>query len=68
MTEPTKWSDVRGQVVAGLGGEDVVAEARRRQQAHIDAHRLAERRRALELTQAAVADRMGVTKGRVSPQ
>jgi transcriptional regulator with XRE-family HTH domain len=53
-------------LVADLGGEHVVAEARRRQQAYIDAHRLAERRSALGLTQAEVAERMGVTKGRVS--
>jgi len=40
--------------------------ANSRQQAHIDAHRLAERRTALGLTQTDVAQRMGVTKGRVS--
>lgn len=61
-----KWSDVRPQVVADLGGEQVVAEARRYQQAYIDAYRLAERRSTLGLTQAEVAERMGVTKGRVS--
>jgi len=40
--------------------------ARHRNQAYIDGHRLAERRKALDLTQAEVAERMGVTKSRVS--
>lgn len=62
----SKWSDIRPQAVAELGGEQVVAVARQRQQAYIDAYRLAERRTALGLTQVDVAERMGVTKGRVS--
>ncbi len=66
MARNAKWSDVRPQVVAELGGEEVVAAARHRQQAYIDAYRLAERRSALGLTQAEIAERMGVTKGRVS--
>ncbi len=66
MAGDSKWSDIRPQVVAELGGEQVAAQAHRRQQAYIDAYRLAERRTALGLTQAEVAERMGVTKGRVS--
>ena len=66
MAGHSKWSDIRPQAVAELGGEQVVAVARQRQQAYIDAYRLAERRTALGLTQADVAERMGVTKGRVS--
>ena len=66
MAGHTKWSDLRPQVVADLGGEHAVADARQHQQAYIDAHRLAERRTAVGLTQADVAERMGVTKGRVS--
>jgi DNA-binding XRE family transcriptional regulator len=62
----SKWQDVRGEIVAGLGGEEAVSEARQRNQAYIDGHRLAERRKALGLTQAEVAERMGVTKSRVS--
>jgi len=61
-----KWTDVRPGIVQGLGGEAVVADAHRLNQAHIDAHRLAERRTSLGLTQAEVAQRMGVTKSRVS--
>src|SRR3984957_20713905 len=46
--------------------EEAIAEARNRNQAYIDGHRLAERRKALGLTQAQTAERMGVTKSRVS--
>ena len=61
-----RWKDVRPELVEGLGGEAAVAEAHLRNQIHIDARRLADRRRNLGLTQAQVADRMGVTKSRVS--
>ncbi len=61
-----KWKDIRPELVEGLGGEAVVAEAHRRNQTFIDAQRLAERRSALGLTQAEVAERMGITKSRVS--
>lgn len=66
MTNFPKWDDVRPGVVADSGGEEAVAEARRRNQAYIDGHRLAERRTTLGLSQSDVADRMGVTKSRVS--
>jgi len=66
MTGHTKWSDIRPQVVAELGGEQVVAQAHRRQQTYIDAYRLVERRNAQGMTQTDVAQAMGVTKGRVS--
>ena len=62
----TKWKDVRPELVETLGGEAVVAEAHLRNQTYIDAQRLAERRTALGLTQAEVADRMGISKSRVS--
>ena len=66
MTEFPRWQDVRAGIVAGAGGEEAVAYARHRNQAYIDGHRLAERRKALGLTQAQVAEKMGVTKSRVS--
>jgi DNA-binding XRE family transcriptional regulator len=66
MTEFPRWQDVRGGIVAGVGGEEAVTEARNRNQAYIDGHRLAERRKAMGLTQAQAAERMGVTKSRVS--
>ena len=66
MTEFPRWQDVRSGIVAGAGGEQAVAEAHQRNQSYIDGHRLAERRKALGLTQAQVAEKMGVTKSRVS--
>ncbi|MQS07572.1 MULTISPECIES: helix-turn-helix domain-containing protein [Actinomycetes] len=66
MKKFPKWSDVRADVVAGAGGEEAVAEARKRNQAYIDGHRLAERRKSLGLTQSDVAELMGVTKSRIS--
>jgi DNA-binding XRE family transcriptional regulator len=66
MSDFPKWSDVRSGIVEAAGGQEVVAEARKRNQAYIDGHRLAERRTSLELSQTEVADRMGVTKSRVS--
>jgi transcriptional regulator with XRE-family HTH domain len=58
--------DVRDGIVAGAGGEQAVTEARHRNRAYYGGHRLAERRKALGLTQAQVAERMGMTKSRVS--
>ena len=66
MTEFPRWQDVRSGIVAEAGGEEAITEARKRNQAYIDGHRLAERRKALGLTQAQAAERMGVTKSRVS--
>ena len=66
MTEFPRWQDVRSSIVVGAGGEEDIAEARNRNQAYIDGHRLAERRKAMGLTQAQGAERMGVTKSRVS--
>lgn len=57
----TKWSEIRSELVAQAGGEDALAAARAAQQAHIDGHRLAERRLALGLTQTDVAKLMSLT-------
>lgn len=59
MTDFPKWSEVRASIVESSGGEEVVTEARRRNQAYIDGHRLAERRKALDLSQTEMAKRMG---------
>ena len=48
------------------GGEQAVEEGKHELLATVVGHRLAEIRRARGLTQQQVADRMGVTKGRVS--
>ncbi|MCE7082800.1 helix-turn-helix domain-containing protein [Streptomyces sp. ST2-7A] len=66
MKKFPNWSDVRADVVAGAGGEEAVTEARKRNQAHIDGYRLAERRKALGMTQSDVAELMDMTKGRIS--
>jgi DNA-binding XRE family transcriptional regulator len=66
MTNFPKWSDIRDDIVASSGGEGAVAEARRRNQAYIDGHRLAKRRKERGLSQSDLAERMGVTKSRVS--
>ncbi len=65
VMEIRAWNDLRPQIAAELGDE-AIAQAHERNQAYIDAHRLAERRAALGLTQTDVAERMGVTKSRVS--
>jgi DNA-binding XRE family transcriptional regulator len=59
------WQQLRPRVVAEVG-DDELARAHRRNQAYIDASRLAERRTALGLSQTDVAVRLGITKGRVS--
>ncbi|WP_036965512.1 helix-turn-helix domain-containing protein [Promicromonospora kroppenstedtii] len=65
MSTYRKWSDVRPEIVEHLG-EEALEKARERTQAYIDGHRLAERRKELGLTQLELAERMGITKSRVS--
>lgn len=60
------WDDVREEQIERAGGEAAVAEGVRRHLAEIAAHRLAEKRKQLGLIQAEIAERMGITKGRVS--
>lgn len=66
MSSFQKWSDIRPGLVEAAGGEERITEARKRNQAYIDGHRLAERRKSMSLTQSDVAERMGVTKSRIS--
>src|SRR3954466_11379716 len=66
MSGHVRWSDVRAEHVARAGGEDAVETVKRELLAEVTGHRLAEVRKARGLTQQQVADRMGVTKGRVS--
>jgi DNA-binding XRE family transcriptional regulator len=68
MTKPgyVKWSDVRAEFVELAGGEEAVAAGRARLLAEMTGYRLAEIRRARGMTQQQVAERMGVTKGRIS--
>jgi DNA-binding XRE family transcriptional regulator len=65
-SEYVRWSDIRADHVARAGGEGAVEAGKQELLAVVVGHRLAEVRRARGLTQQQVADRMGVTKGRVS--
>ncbi len=66
MGSHVAWNDIRAEHVARAGGETAVEAGKREMLAEVLGHRLAEVRRARGLTQQQVADRMGVTKGRVS--
>jgi DNA-binding XRE family transcriptional regulator len=61
-----RWRDIRADQVAQAGGEQTVQAAKAELRAEMIGHRLAEVRKARGLTQQQVADRMGVTKGRIS--
>jgi DNA-binding XRE family transcriptional regulator len=62
----TSWKDIRAEQVRRAGGEEAVAAGKAELLAQVVGHRLAEVRRARGFTQQQVAERMGVTKGRVS--
>lgn len=66
MSSYLAWDDIRSEHVRRAGGEAAVDAGKRQMLAEVTGHRLAEIRRARGLTQQQVADRMGVTKGRVS--
>lgn len=66
MTGYTNWRDVRSDFVERAGGEEAVAAGKEAMLAEVRGHRLAEIRHNRGLTQLEVADRMGVTKGRIS--
>jgi DNA-binding XRE family transcriptional regulator len=66
MSGHVGWRDIRADQVACAGGEDAVQAANDELLAEMIGYRLAEVRKARGMTQQQVADRMGVTKGRVS--
>jgi DNA-binding XRE family transcriptional regulator len=66
MSGQVRWRDIRADHVASVGGEGVVQAAKDELLAEMIGYRLAEVRKARGLTQQQVAERMGVTKGRVS--
>jgi DNA-binding XRE family transcriptional regulator len=61
-----RWQDIRAEQVERAGGEAVVAAGTAELLAQVVGQRLAEVRRTRGFTQAQIAERMGVTKGRVS--
>jgi DNA-binding XRE family transcriptional regulator len=66
MSGHVRWRDIRADQVTRAGGEQAVDAAKDELLAEMIGHRLAEVRKARGLTQQQVAERMGVTKGRVS--
>ena len=66
MSGYTRRQDIRAEYVERAGGEDAVEAGKQELLSVVLGHRLAEVRRARGLTQQQVAERMGVTKGRVS--
>ncbi len=66
MTRYTRWQDIRPEHVARAGGEEAVRAGKEELLAQVTGEKLAELRRARGLTQQEVAERMGVSKGRVS--
>ncbi|MFI7597696.1 helix-turn-helix domain-containing protein [Actinoplanes sp. NPDC049681] len=66
MSDYVRWSDIRSGQVERAGGEHAVEAGKQELLSAVIGHRLAEVRRARGLTQQQVADRMGVSKGRVS--
>ncbi|GIF65381.1 transcriptional regulator [Asanoa ishikariensis] len=66
MNSYVRWQDVRREQVRRAGGEAAVAAGKDELLAEVVGRRLAEIRRARGFTQQQVAERMGVTKGRVS--
>ena len=66
MSSYERWSDIRADLVDEVGGEEAVEAGKQELLATVIGHRLGEIRRLRGLTQRQVAERMGVTKGRVS--
>lgn len=66
MTGYARWKDIRAEHVERAGGEEAVEAGKQELLAKVQGHRLAEIRRSRGMTQQDIAQRMGVTKGRVS--
>jgi len=64
MTDFHDWNDIRAELFDG--DTEALAAERARTEAWISAYHLAEERKRLGLTQAQVAEQMGVTPGRIS--
>lgn len=66
MSSYVRWQDIRAGFVEKAGGEEAFEAGKRELMATVIGHRLAEIRKGRGMTQLQVAERMGVTKGRVS--
>lgn len=70
-TEYVKWSDVKAKAHAldprtDAEREVAAATARERREAYVRGHQLAEMRKAAGLTQAELAEKLGVSQARIS--
>jgi DNA-binding XRE family transcriptional regulator len=70
-TEYVEWSDVKTKARAldlrtGVEREVAAATARERREAYVRGHQLAEMRKAARLTQAELAENLGVSQARIS--
>ena len=70
-TEYVKWSDVKAKARAldprtDAEREVAAATARERREAYVRGHQLAEMRKAAGLTQAELAEKLGVSQARIS--
>lgn len=70
-TEYVKWSDVKAKARAldlrtDVEREVAAATAREHREAYVRGHQLAEMRKAAGLTQAELADNLGVSQARIS--
>jgi DNA-binding XRE family transcriptional regulator len=66
VTGYARWKDIRAEHVERAGGEEAVEAGKQELLAKVQGHRLAKIRRSRGMTQQDIAQRMGVTKGRVS--
>lgn len=66
MTGYVRWTDIREDLVEKAGGDEAFEQGKQEILAEVVGFRLAELRKKRRMTQQQVADRMGVTKGRVS--
>ena len=66
MPSYVRWKDIRAKHVERAGGEEIVEIGKQELLATARGHRLADIRRSRGLTQQDIAEKMHVTKGRVS--
>jgi len=66
VTGYVDWEDIRGKCVEEAGGEATFEAGKQELLMTVVGHRLGELRKARGFTQREVANRMGVTKGRIS--
>jgi len=66
MSGHVRWAEVRAGFIAEAGGREAYEAGKQELMAQVIGARLAELRKTRGFTQQQIAERMGVTKGRVS--